>query len=303
VGPRKIPNIIDFDPALPITLDHISGTGLFGYLFGSELSGIVYTCSLGFLDIGHIRDLADLTSHYFTKLKARNGKGHFDTFKHNGEVKLNGVVPETHWLRVARSLAYDESVFHEIYSYWIPNVGGENSSFSPEDCSSNFIGTFIGEQAIVGTLAGGIFDKEVTLALTAFLTAAGALPTAGTIGAFSLISGLWTKVNASVDDPTMLRRRNFGIRPITPWVLANVPSCTTSQPIPGFTTDLPPGTQSFYDVMYEVPFFTETKSISPARDKMGTTIVKLSDFPAQISKIRADAVQPSRYGPNYDKRD
>jgi len=44
--------------------------------------------------------------------------------------------------------AYQESIFHEIESYWDHSTGEHHSAFSPEDFVSNYLGTYVASQAI-----------------------------------------------------------------------------------------------------------------------------------------------------------
>src|SRR5512139_2827130 len=56
-------------------LKHRAGTGKWGMIFRREYSGTLYTCGGGFVDLGHLRDYADLTRHYYYALirRAKNG--------------------------------------------------------------------------------------------------------------------------------------------------------------------------------------------------------------------------------------
>jgi len=65
---------------------------------------------------------------------------------------------------VARDAAYQESIFHEIESYWDHSTGEHHSAFSPEDFVSNYLGTYVASQAIA-TIRGSGEDFSSAMAL------------------------------------------------------------------------------------------------------------------------------------------
>jgi len=254
-----------------------------------ETVGFIYTCSGGFMDLGHIGDLIDLTRWYYDKLRAKNHSG--DTIPlalapAGSNVVLKANVAAADRMRVARSIAFDQGVYHEIESYWIHTLGEHHSAFSPEDLPSNFLGTYIAEQAIT---AGGDFDTAAGAAARSLFTTLGALNAAGTTAAFTAAGALWFSGNAM--DDAYLKRRNLDVSPITPWLvtIAVCPSTTWPVAIP---KQLPAGTQAFYETTFAVA--------PDAQAGMGgVATIKNTDFGAQIARIRPDA--QARYGPRYDQ--
>src|SRR5437667_445099 len=127
-----------------ITNHKYGNSGLYS---GPEKWGLIYTCAAGFIDIGHMRDMIDLTKFYYTVLLT---KRKFKVFKAGaskdiGEVEiLRDITTPADQTAVAMSIAYDQSVWHEIASYWECQTGMHASSFSPEDCVSNKFGVYIG---------------------------------------------------------------------------------------------------------------------------------------------------------------
>ena len=288
----RLPLIGDnlFDPATS-RLVHRYGTGIWGYVTRREHSGIVYSPAMGFIDIGHVRDLADLTLHYYLRLCQGHARGDaFPPFFYRGRIEILKPIPAEHLLAVARSLAYDQSVFHEIYTYWQPWLSGHHSAFSPEDLVSNLLGTHVGERAIV---AGGDFNRAVTDALGGLLTGLGALPRAGTAAALEAITGRW--IEGRFSELTYVRRRNFGIRPIEPWLVPGLDGGGATAPPADLSPELPPGTREYYLATYAVP--------RTARRGMQVDTVRHTDFDADgplIARIRADASRPVMYGPTFD---
>jgi Protein of unknown function (DUF4056) len=288
---------------LTAKLDHRYDIGKLGYARGQELSGLLYTCSLGFVDLGHSRETTDFTWFYFNWIRRRQKNKAGDTFQvladFGGTVTIKKDIPRNDHIQVARSIAYDQALFHEIVSYWNPGAGAHTSSFSPEDLVSNFVGTYIAERAIKALAAGnfgGDFDKAATAELIILLMRVQALPKNKVIEAFDQIKGRWVVGNA-FRDPRYLRRRNFNVAPIVPWlVLVNEPACEPLTLPPDFDKDFPPTTKTFYEIDFNV--HPDLQSI------MGGTALKTSEFDREITKIKAHASQPEDaggYGSAFDQ--
>jgi hypothetical protein len=72
-----------FDPLE--RLDHQYGAGTWSYVRGAEVNGLTYTCSVGFIDLGHVRHVAALTYFYYGRLKEATKPGdQFKTVDHDG---------------------------------------------------------------------------------------------------------------------------------------------------------------------------------------------------------------------------
>ena len=66
---------------------HKYGAGMADYAGRTEWSGVVFTCSMGFVDLGHLRDCADLARYYYDLLKTENTAG--DTVP---EIREGGTI-------------------------------------------------------------------------------------------------------------------------------------------------------------------------------------------------------------------
>jgi hypothetical protein len=305
-------------------LDHrYGGGGFLGWPINrlTEVAGQIYTCALGFIDIGHVRDLADLTRFHYLSLN-KGGRwragSKFPTFDPDGEITITKDVPKEQRLMVARSIAYDESVYHEIESYWSFFPGYHNSSFSPEDCVSNLLGTWMAQVTIEfmasNPLLAGDFDEEMTATLRSVLVRLGARLRSGTEDAFARISALaW--VDYSGPMATFLRRRNFNYRPVLPWLVPGVVGCPAGSVPAEFEFELPAELGSFYDIQFAVkykwyerdgvvvtviagvPWFTRVRDgqMIPG----WPTAVSKATFASEIQRIRDDAL--ARYGALYDQ--
>jgi Protein of unknown function (DUF4056) len=297
---------------LSTKLDHKYGAGEDQYFGREEVSGLLYTCALGFVDLGHTRETTDFTWFYFNWLRRKGKNRAGDTFDVQfdlpASLTLKKDVPPADHIRVARSIAYDQALFHEIVSYWLIGLGKHHSSFSPEDLVSNMVGTYVGERAITGIAAGaygGDFDRAATAELILLLMRAQVLPTNRARDAFDQINNRW--VSGFIAEDRYLRRRNFHVAPIEPWlVLVNEPACDPINLPPDFILQFPPGDhpRAFYDIEISVPPGAATLVPLEGRDLLGGAIVGIGDFDAQIQRIKAHAGSPEAsggYGSQFDQ--
>jgi hypothetical protein len=212
----------------------------------ADRSGIVYTCAGGFVDLGHLRDFADLTRLYYYALVRQRTNGVVErgtTFPllqtHGGitgEVILQRDIPAGDaddldgLIAVARSIAYDVSVMYEIKTYGETRIGGRSSSFSPEDLVSNYLGTYVGGRALkvqIGNILdpeATTFDAAVTLELGDLLQKLKHLTAEQTIATFEKVKGRWVRdvvLLPNFWDVDYVQRRNFHIRPVQPWLVTD----------------------------------------------------------------------------------
>ncbi len=262
---------------------------------GQDTFGITYTCAGGFFDFGHARDTLDQTRfHYYHLTQGGQNKpgGSYRGFYLSGAlVKVKAKIPDDQVLETAASLAYDESVFHEIETWYQMDIGGHHSSFSPEDLVSNFLGTWVARKAIP---MGGDFDTAATTQLKNLLTQFGARPPADTRAAFAAITGRWiipTKDYNSGTDLRYLLRRSFEVDPVVPWLVPNLGFCTSTtwpSSVPkGFSTAI----KNRYDISFIVPAY--------ASADLGKTLQR-STFAGAMAKIKTEAAQPRPDPPGVD---
>ncbi|MEQ6342566.1 MAG: DUF4056 domain-containing protein [Gammaproteobacteria bacterium] len=255
----------------------------------NEVNGIIYSGRAGFLDLAHIRDSCDTTKYIFDQL-AQGVMPRTVLVKRTRVGISPGVlgiaIVHKRPLRpidLARVIAYDAGLGHEIATYYDMgifgvDVGGHNSSFSPEDLCSNFLGTLLAERAIA---AGGNFNHAATAELNTLIRDLDGQIPSETLRAFNLINGHWvwfsrTNFYRSVTLPGYLRRRNFTSMP---WV-AGHPS--DKPPPPYVTAPLP-------DVGY---IYTYTHMEEQSTRRLNVL------FPRYIAQIKQDAA--ARYGPRFD---
>jgi len=240
----------------------------------TDWGGIVYTGRAGFVDIGHVRDVADLTAFAYQQIHAASGASGTRVTTAEGHATLTSAVPAAQWLETARSIAFDDALGHEIKTYHDTLIpGGHNSAFSPEDLCSNFLGTLVAARALI---AGGNFSTEVESQTQSLLTSLNAQSLAETQAAFGLIDGRWVVSGLlGPGDPRYLRRRNFTRIPFK----AGHPSDAST---PSFVT------AAF--ALATLPY--------DYRHTAGMTFAR-ADFPTEISTIKTDA--RTQYGPDFDK--
>jgi hypothetical protein len=171
---------------------------LAGHRFGTGggATGYVYTSTSGLIDLGHLRDMADMVKFVDDEL----ARGNTTLALYEGNVVVTGGIPPDPpgRLSLAAAITYVESWAHELATW------DDYSSFSPEDIVSNICGIEVGKRAIA---AGGPFDAAVDTALDHLLNAElGARPVADTKAALARIKDAW--YSAGITGITLLRR-NF----------------------------------------------------------------------------------------------
>jgi hypothetical protein len=149
---------------LPMLLD-LSNLGSHGTV--PDALGEVYTRKLGFIDMGHARETADVVLWALTQLRQDASTG-TDIELFHGSAKLLRDIPIERRLALAQQLTYVDSVEHEIVT---KGTSQDFSSFSPEDLPSNLFGTLV---AVAAFRADGGSDPAITQQFKQKLTAAGA---------------------------------------------------------------------------------------------------------------------------------
>lgn len=299
-----------FDPSE--RLDHQYGAGTWSYVKRAEVNGLGYTCSVGFIDLGHVRHVADLTYYYYGWLKEATEPGDkLRTVGHDGVVEIARRLPTDDpnmLVQIARSIAYDESIFYEIETYWSKLPGQHNSAFSPEDMVSNLVGTYAGKQAIKYMQSRAVgFDTAVTKVLEKTLKHLGVLPAEQTRAALSRIDNVWFAGSSQSLD--YLRKRNFRYDPVRPWRLEGVEGCADRTLFLEPLRSLPQDPRDYYAVEYKLPrIYTNTVlrnrfEISPGfrsiTESAKPIYVSSKDFARQITRIKVHA--RATYGPRFDQ--
>lgn len=152
----------------------------------SENNGQIYTCEAGFVDSTHLRAGVDWTAHLVVLLDPLTHTGGVVDFGSEGGGVRLVVRPAAHplsredLLRLAQRVAYERLVWHEVMSwYYHPPermFSEQQSTFSPEDTVSDFIGTEVGRRAIERVEAFDMgFEEAVDSVMDDRLTELGAV--------------------------------------------------------------------------------------------------------------------------------
>ena len=207
-------------------------------LLSDEVSGIVYTCRAGFIDVAHVRDNADRTFYLAAQIARIAASGGSVPLTGEGakrRVVVKPIAPalvRRYGLRevvvsLAEWLSFQAGVWHEITTWygWASTPFSERpSAFSPEDIYSNEVGikiagAIIRRHAATTEIA---YNEAVTAALKDALVKLGPLPQEASRRAFEYIDGIWWDSTKRVPDNQLVRHRNFDIGPkLHPWKLVD----------------------------------------------------------------------------------
>ena len=208
-------------------------------LLSDEVSGIVYTCRGGFIDVAHVRDNADRTLYLASQIVRLAATGGVVPLTGEGARRrvvlkpLDRGLVRAHGLRevvvsLAEWLSYQAGIWHEITTWygWASTAFSERpSAFSPEDLYSNLIGIKIAGAILrrPGAAATELaYNEAVTAGLREALIDLGPLPQEASRRAFTYVDGIWWDSTKRVPDNQLVRHRNFNLGPwLSPWKLAD----------------------------------------------------------------------------------
>ncbi len=188
------------------------------YLGGKEENnGIIYTQNGGFIDMGHLRDIADYTAYLYTLIRENRELDGFRLGKEGGLKKLSVEVPDDFTdediALLAGRIAYDLSAWHEISTWYgssyIPLVPERYSSFSVEDAYSNLLGVHLGIKSI---LSQEDYESEMTRNIRETLAELGAVSSVEeTRQAMNDVKDIWWSGTAKLPSRKVLIKRQFEI--------------------------------------------------------------------------------------------
>lgn len=195
--------------------------------------GHVYTARAGFVDLGHVRDLADTTRFLASKaIELQRGGGIVSLSAEGGSRKIRFKAADQHFpdlelaAMVAVRAAYDLAIWHEIVT-WFNFV--RHSSFSPEDNFSNLLGCLIGAKACL--IKGQQYNRSIDQTLMEFLKNLHPQPAPIARKAIQEVTGLWFDMandvlTAPLQKPEkntrLLRRHVVPLPSVTPWLVTDL---------------------------------------------------------------------------------
>ena len=123
-----------------------------------EKNGSLYSCRGGFMDFSHIRAAADWTTYLAFRILC-DGKD-FDMESPGGTLQFRFSDLDALSLEdigeMSQKIAFERLEWHEIASWYflLPNysMSEQQSTFTPEDTYSNYLGTVIGKNIVLRIL-------------------------------------------------------------------------------------------------------------------------------------------------------
>ena len=123
-----------------------------------EKNGALYTCRGGFIDFSHLRVALDWTVYLSFQIICEGTD--MDLPSHDGKLRLllrdARRLPLEDMVSLSQRVAFERLVWHELCSwyYHLPNYTFDErqSTFTPEDTYSNFLGTCIGRDVVLRIL-------------------------------------------------------------------------------------------------------------------------------------------------------
>lgn len=149
----------------------------------NENNGILYTLNGGFIDLGHVRDIADWTAYLYSVIELHKGENYKFKIGYEGGKKILSInIPEEiemeDQLQIAADIAFQFSMWHEISTWFgassFPFVKERFSSFSVEDAYSNLLGSLLAIEAIKSDLP---YEEAMTNLLNSKLKELEVIPT------------------------------------------------------------------------------------------------------------------------------
>jgi hypothetical protein len=264
----------------------------------AEHNGIIYTQKGGFIDMGHLRDIADFTAFLYLYIQKERSKASFSLKLGNeGGMKiLKFNMPESlsneDVVHLAGKIAYDLSVWHEISTSFgasfIPLVPERYSSFSVEDAYSNLLGVHLGMKSI---LADGEYESEMTQNVKSALEELEAVKDReSTISAMNAVKDIWWSGKAKLPSRKVLIRRQFEVYDCVFPMLIDAESAQKSSenkvcvPLKSADNQL---LDSFYSLTIKANFKIPVEKVFGTDVKDKNVITQL-DFPALIKYAEAE---------------
>lgn len=269
--------------------------------------GFIYTCAGGFIDLGHAQDQIDLVHyHYQMLLLKHSSKSTYKAPHDNGLVTIKKTIPKADLIKVAKSISFYQSLWHEVFTYWLCSLGAHDSSFSPEDLFSNAVGIHAGAKATLA--ASGTFNANAGKELVNIINALGPVSVTDTNKAFDAVTGTW--VDGGWYRQDYLKRRNFSYNPVKPWVLPGFGPCASSTgAIPADFSSTFDAELQYYDIAFPIripssdigknpPMGGDCYDVLGPHGFVNPSPISAAQFRAEIDNIKKAA--QAKYGASFD---
>jgi hypothetical protein len=300
-----------------------------GDFVSDERNALVFTCRGGFIDTAHVRDYADWTIYFASKIYDQLPSG--TTIELPDEAGKRRVVlermhpellrrhdPGALTMAIAQWLAFQLSIWHEIATWYgwasLPAYSEKLSAFSPEDLYSNVLGTKIAVATALerSVRSAAIYDSSVDAWLRSVVDFLGPTSKQTAIEAMRSLEGVWWNPGARIPDPGVVLRRNLSIgETVTPWL---VPGALVSEALSalllrecgGSPSPLPLTISPTFEGTPLLTLATLELRVDPeiARQPpfhaLGPSVTP-DDFPVIVSAIREQ--NHREFGPRADRPD
>lgn len=259
----------------------------------TEGNGIIYTRRGGFIDLGHLRDMADWTAFLYLQAQRSQKQGVIlvDLGREGGIKSLVMNVPKEtssdDLLLIAGKIAYDLSVWHEIATWYgcatVPLLPERYSSFSIEDAYSNLLGVHIAMEAIRSEMP---YEQAVTITISETMQKLGAVASeAETRMAMESVRNIWWTNDKHLPSRKVLLQRQLGVyETLTPWLVPGWKENADSAfelTVPEFTGD-GISLDNYYQLGFKLNYRFRYKKIFP--DRKGRQITQ-EDFDLVLDDV------------------
>ncbi len=292
-------------PGVKVTdITSIEKLGTHRYLGGrSEGNGIIYTKNGGFIDIGHLRDIADWTAFLYHKilLSQRNDQTELKLGHEGGlktlTLKIPSELDSLDAATLAGRIAYDLSVWHEIATWFgastVPLLPERYSSFSIEDAYSNLLGARLGTEALKSHLP---YEEAMTGLIAATLKKLEAVETeAATYAAMESVRDIWWTRDKKLPSRKVLLQRQLTVYPVVkPLLISENERKSIALEVPNLSAK---GNllAEFYTLKFKLNLKFPFKKMFPERK---TREITQNDF-----RILLDYIQQDLERPKYQLKD
>ncbi|HXH74662.1 MAG TPA: DUF4056 domain-containing protein [Bacteriovoracaceae bacterium] len=272
--------------------------------------GMMYTCSAGFIDISHLRDTADWSSHIYSKLPVWLGSGKTVRARKEGGFKSRSVffpVIDSHKLlalkiedkeRIAVAITNSMALLHEIatafpISVSVPGplffVYERVSAFSVEDAFSNLQGAWLG---VIAARDERTYNDSMTQILYDTMVKYGAQSRENTLNAYQIIKNDWWTASFYNTTKNVLRRDFTYEGMVTAHLVDELPFCMNEEPV---TLEIPDllsdgsSVNDYFKIQGEMSARMKRK-IKKLNLNLGTVITQ-KDFPRIIEALKVNFVR------------
>lgn len=301
---------------MPVHMGYITSVEHLGnhvfYGDDQEGNGIIYSNNGGFIDLGHIRDNADLVAYFAWHITHSVGSDTtIETVREGGKRRIELLLGDSELtnddiLLLAQRISHEMSVWHEIRTYFgVPTfwpIHEKQSAFSPEDNYSNLLGTFVGYRALKRK---GDFLSNMNLEIEELLKSYDPVQSSEeTRTAMDDVRGLWWRKVSLPSNRFLLAKYFDTYGTLEPWLIPShsnyfdTPSKPIQLTVPETTSSGKKLTDLFEIHIKPVPNIPVRKVLGRKRSKGISEL----DFPTYVNWIRKNEHRYDRRNDRLKKR-